>query len=120
MNVDAWSPSTRSVVEGCQQLELSVYGESDSRGPVEFARPSEVYWVGLHASLDYTEGRGRPCVDVHLFAHVPQGAELCTLLNYVRGGSGLGARDSGLGARDSGLVARDSGLISCFKTTTCY
>ena len=34
-----------------------VYGESDSRGPVEVARPSEVCRDGLHASLDYhTEG----------------------------------------------------------------
>ena len=68
----------------------SVYGESDSRGPVEVVRPSEVYRYGPHASLDYTEGRGRPVdrtmrQDIHL-------SELLCL-------AGLRTRDSGLGAR---------------------
>ena len=54
-----------------------VYGESDSRGLVEVARPSEVYRVGLHASFDYTEGRGRPCVGVHLFGQERSASDGC-------------------------------------------
>ena len=55
-----------------RKMSRGVDGESDSRGLVEVARPSEVYRDGTCASLDYTEGRGRPCVDIHLSDHVPR------------------------------------------------
>ena len=48
-----------------EEVFVSVDGESDSRGLVEVARPSEVY-TGMDPIVDYTEGRGPPCVDVHL------------------------------------------------------
>ena len=58
--------------------------ESDSRGLVEVARPSEVYRDEPQASLDYTEGRGRPCVDVHLFGQVPRTAVECAKMGATQ------------------------------------